>query len=502
MIERRFNLIDEGWIPVVERGRVGLKTIFTDSTITALGGNPVEKIALFKLLLAIAQSAYTPKDETEWKELGCDGMQEKVLDYLDEHHDLFWLYGEKPFLQMPKVAEASKMSYGSVQMEVATGNTSVVTEIQSEKQLNNAEKAILLVTLMGFACGGKNTDNSIVLTNGYALKTNKKGNPSTGKPGASLGFMGYMHTFAFLETLVLSIYVNLFSTEIIQRMNMYPAGTGTAPWLAMPSGEDDEIAQKLKKSYMGRLVPLSRFVLLKEEGIHYSEGIAHSGYMDSVVDPSVTVDFSAKPRPKVLWIDPDRKPWRQLTSLLAFLDANKVNKFVCFQLKEVLPRLPAYKSFSTWSGGVRVSSNAGEQYVSGNDDFVESEVKFGDDFFSDSIDFFMILKEEMNYLESNAKIVFGCIFKYFAALKTDGTSIAAQATGIYWQLCESQFQKLVNVCAEDSSGEKAKDMQKLFSGFVYQIYDRTCPKDTARQMEAWAENRPFSRKKEEKQRDA
>ncbi|HOI98539.1 MAG TPA: type I-E CRISPR-associated protein Cse1/CasA [Rectinema sp.] len=494
----RFNLIDEGWIPVARKGSVDLRTIFTDSTITALGGNPVEKIALFKLLLAIAQSAYTPKDEEDWGKLGCGGMQKKVLEYLDEHYECFWLYGENPFLQMPQVLAASKIPYGSVQMEVATGNTSVVTEIQSEKQLTDAEKAVLLVTLMGFAFGGKKTDNSVVLTRGYMSKINEKGKPSTGKPGASLGFKGYMHTFAFLDTLVLSIYVNLLTDENIQRIAMYPGGIGTAPWLAMPSGEDDETARRLKNSYMGRLVPLSRFVLLEEDGIHYSEGVLHFGYMDSVVDPSVTVDFSARPKPKVLWTDPDRKPWRQLTSLLSFLDANNLNKFICFQLKEVLPRLAIYNSFSIWSGGIRVHTNAGEQYVSGNDDFVESQVKFGGGFFSDSRDFFMTLTEEMNYLENNAKIIFSCIFKYFAALKADGESIAGQATRVYWQLCEFQFQQLLNVCEADLGGRQAKDMRKFFDGFVYQIYDQTCQQDTARQMEAWAENRPFSRIKEEK----
>jgi CRISPR system Cascade subunit CasA len=501
VIQNKFNLIDEEWIPVAGKGRVGLKVLFTDGTLTALGGNPVEKIAIFKLLLAIAQSAYTPKNEADWKQLGCNGMQKKILECLDEHHDCFWLYGEKPFLQMPEIEKAYKTSFGSVQMEVATGNTSVVTQIQAEKKLTDAEKAVLLITLMGFACGGKKSDNSVVLTSGYALKSNEKGKPSTGKPGTSLGFMGYTHTFAFLNTVCLSVYANLFSAEIIQEMNMYPSGTGTAPWLSMPSGEDDETARKLKKSYMGRLVPVSRFMLLEEDGLHYSEGIIHPGYMDSVVDPSVTVDFTAKPKPKVLWVDPDRKPWRQLISLLSFLDANESNKFVCFQLREVLPRLPEYKSFSIWSGGVRVSSNAGEQYVSGNNDFVESEVQFGADFFSDSRDFFVALTAEMNCLESNAKTVYGCILRYFSSLKTDAADIAAHATSIYWQLCESRFQQLVDACAEDTSGKKAKEMRKVFSSFVYQIHDQTCPKDTARQIEAWAENKPFSRKEEGKQSD-
>ena len=46
----RFNLIDEPWIPVVDKGLVSLKQVFSEPCLRALGGNPVQKIALMKLL--------------------------------------------------------------------------------------------------------------------------------------------------------------------------------------------------------------------------------------------------------------------------------------------------------------------------------------------------------------------------------------------------------------------------------------------------------------------
>ncbi|MCL5254743.1 MAG: type I-E CRISPR-associated protein Cse1/CasA, partial [Gammaproteobacteria bacterium] len=52
-MENRFNLVDEPWIPVADYGRVSLRQIFTNSDYRALGGNPVQKIALLKLLLAV-----------------------------------------------------------------------------------------------------------------------------------------------------------------------------------------------------------------------------------------------------------------------------------------------------------------------------------------------------------------------------------------------------------------------------------------------------------------
>ena len=43
-MENRFNLIDEPWIAVVDVGLVSLTDIFSQPTLRALGGNPVEKI--------------------------------------------------------------------------------------------------------------------------------------------------------------------------------------------------------------------------------------------------------------------------------------------------------------------------------------------------------------------------------------------------------------------------------------------------------------------------
>ena len=76
-MERRFNLIDEPWLPIVDVGRVSLRQVFSEPSYRALGGNPVQKIALMKLLLAIAQAACTPEDEAQWQALG-DGYRATV----------------------------------------------------------------------------------------------------------------------------------------------------------------------------------------------------------------------------------------------------------------------------------------------------------------------------------------------------------------------------------------------------------------------------------------
>lgn len=395
-IQNRFNLVDEKWIPVANQGLVSLADIFSQAQFTALGGNPIQKIAITKLLLAIAQAAYTPIDDSDWKQLGAKGMAEKSLAYLVEKKDCFWLYGEKPFLQMPKIVNAAKQSFGAVSPSVATGNTTVLLQTQIEQILTDAEKALVVITLGNFAMGGKKTDNSIVLSNGYSGKSNIKGKPSSGKAGPSLGYQGFLHNFLIGSSILESLWINILTKEQISLIP-FTTSLGVAPWEDMPKGEDCEKAKELKTTFLGRLVPICRFILLTDDGLHYSEGIFYPGYLSGIFDISTAVDFSHE-KPRALWVKPDERPWRQLTALLSFLINEQSNSFGCYQLRFGIPRAKAViKSIGIWSGGLKVSDNAGEKFVTGTDDFVESEVYLETAWLREQ--WFLQLKTEMAKIE-------------------------------------------------------------------------------------------------------
>jgi len=480
----RFNLVDEKWIPVANHGLASLADIFSHSDFSALGGNPIQKIALTKLLLAIAQAAYTPKDDDDWKMMGAQGMAEKALSYLQEKRACFWLYGEKPFLQMPAIAQAATIPFGAVSASVATGNTTLLFQTQHERALTDGEKALLVVELGSFALGGKKTDNRVVLTSGYTNKCNDKGRPATAKPGPSTGFMGFLHTFLVGSSLMDSLWLNLLTIEQVISAPHLTHGVGIAPWEGMPHGEDCSKARELKTTYLGRLVPLSRFALLTEAGLHYSEGILYPGYAEGGFDLSAAFDFFAT-KPRALWVDPGRRPWRQLTSLLAFLANERKNSFDCYQLRLCLPRARAVAhSVGVFSGGLRVSSNAGEQYASGTDDFVESEFLLESSWLDEN--WFLKLKTEMAIVEELAKHVYGCTMAYFKQQLTEGKDRSSQATTVFWQLAERHFQPLINACGTNTS----EALRPVFARDALKAYDAHCPRDTARQLDAWAACRP------------
>ena len=186
-LENRFNLIDEPWIPVIDKGRLSLRQIFRDASNRGLGGNPLQKMAMTKLLLAITQAAFTPENDELLETIETSDLAQKCLDYLEKRYDRFWLYGEKPFLQMPAInglierrkrkdlstatnragernaeASAQPKSLGmGFYPDLPADNNTILTQYQVPKVLSDADKALFIVSLMNFALGGKRTEKNL-----------------------------------------------------------------------------------------------------------------------------------------------------------------------------------------------------------------------------------------------------------------------------------------------------------------------------------------------------
>ena len=193
--ENRYNLLDEAWIPIADMGKAGLLRVFGGRECRALGGTAVQKIAVLKLLIAIAQAAATPQDTQEWAAMGPDGLGERCTAYLKLWRNAFWLYGDKPFLQMPACSKAELKPYGTAMPQVVSGNTTLLTQLQLEPVMSDASRALLLVEQMGFGFGGKNIYNIVILSKGYA-----KG--KSAKPGPSVCHMGLLHSFLLGDSIL------------------------------------------------------------------------------------------------------------------------------------------------------------------------------------------------------------------------------------------------------------------------------------------------------------
>ncbi len=506
-LENRFNLIDEPWIPVIDKGRLSLRQIFSEADSRGLGGNPLQKMAMTKLLLAIAQAALTPEDDEVLETIEISDLAQKCLEYLEKWHDRFWLYGEKPFLQMPAInglierrkrkdlhsatnkagqrdaeANAQPKSIGmGFYPDVPAENNTILTQFQVPKVLSDAEKALFIVSLMNFALGGKRTEKKLdTLTDGYVGKTvSAKAAPSIGN------YEGYLHSILVGETLIDTILLNLLSHERIHENAYWTTGLGSAPWEEMPEGEDCEIARKLKHSYMATLVSISRFVLLEGDGIYYVEGLQYPSHKEGWREPSMAVNAEGA-TPKIKWIDPNKRPWRELASLLAFMSAGGGQGYDCQFIRYGLVRFRSrYKRIGVWSGGLKVSTNAGDQSVKQDDDFVESLIFLDCGVLGEP--WYHQLQVEMDALDQVSKRVWASTNGFFKEQNMTDASLAGQASYLFWELCERHFQDLVDSCAPPYDTKKTR---RVFAKSALKAYDTFCPKESARQIDAWAKNRP------------
>jgi len=459
----RFNLVDEPWIPIIGSSPVSLEQLFTERGLD-LGGNPIQKIALLKLLLAIAQAAYTPEDDENWHALGVNGMAERCLAYLGQWRHKFWLYGSEPFLQMPAIEHDKKVSFGVVMPEIGPKNNSVLFQSQSEQNLNDAQKAILIITLMGFG-----------MANG------KKNNEPERSPGTWMGKFGYLHNFLVGEDLLETIWFNLLTISSIDNRN----GVGFPPWENMPKNMDCPIATTLKNSLIGRLVPLSRFCLLLNDGLYYSEGIVHPTPDQGGRDPSLAIDYLTS---KVMLVDSSKRPWRQLSSMLGFLSTGHKSMWSCFQLSQGLTR--ARKTSPTiriWSGGLKATTSGfKDQKVSGTDDFVQSMIELRSSWLGEI--WYLQLQAQMDKLEKLSEELGKSVRKYFKEQNAKGGKQAKRALSLYWQFCEKEFRALLEACNETGSGA----LDALWRRYIEHArasFDSLCPKDTVRQLDAWTKHR-------------
>lgn len=235
-------------------------------------------------------------------------------------------------------------------------------------------------------------------------------------------------------------------------------------------------------------------MLAQDGGIHFSGGITHQSHKDGYSDPSIAVNYGAKKAPTAIWVDPEKRPWHWLTALLSFLIQSNTTGFECQQLKYATIRAKEHlKEFGIWSGGLKVSSNAGEQYVSGSNDFVESVCHLHSDFFGEP--WYVKFSSEVEALEKVSFGVYASTKRYFEKLnESNANQKADQAKRFFWELAMNKYQQLVELCGEiiqTQKSDKLIEMKKTFVSYAFQAYNLCCPKETARQLDAWAECSPI-----------
>ena len=439
-----------------------------------IGGTPIQKISIYKLLIAIAQDAVVIGDEIEWKSIGVVSFGDKCREYLEKYKDCFWLYGDRPFLQYPELNDQNiptKVVFCRYIPDLSADNDTIIRETQTDPPVDDGERALFLLSLMSYALGGKRVSNLEKILREPSIRgKSAKSAPSLG--GGSVA--GYQQSLFLCDAITETVYCNYFTCNEISSTGYVATGI-LPPWREMPTLEDSSYNENYKRSIYAWFLAMSRAVLLTNDGLKYCEGIVYSGEW---FEPFI----SKNEKGRIQIVNPTMRTWRSLPSLLAGAFSQKDQNRGCFALKIHLSRLRSFCGrFEIWSGGLRVRGNSGDQSIKGDDDFVESSVMFYSEVFGDES--FNRLCDIVCMADSNERKLFSSLNMYYENLgfgKNRGFGKAACVQ--YLQVLDSMSQSIVDSSISKDESDK---MKRLLFRLLLDVYDSYCLKESARQIFAW-----------------
>lgn len=474
-----YNLIDEPWIPVLMRDgtnrSVSLGDIFADEngTIADLALNPYERVAVFRLLLCIAQAALGPdrlKDETAWREAK-PSVGPFSLEYLSKWHDRFCLYGAHAFLQ-PDCLSLAKADGATpcekLVMRLASGNKSTLFDhdaASDSRILPDADLALGFLIYQNFSSGGLSGQ---CVWDGVATEKSIQGSPCRERS----------MLFSLLQdrSVVETVWMNLVTDDWV-RLSLKSA------W-GRPFWEFDELTRAAtagnEKTFLGRLVPLSRAIKLTR-GAPFcilGEALAYPQIPEwREAMASVKLQKGAKKgefSETYVSSNPARMPWRELASILAVRETGGRKSALALRH---LDSLPETKEFSLWTGGL-YSEKAKEV------DTVEWKVRLSVEFLEDES--LRRYQSAIEWADQQRSALYFATAEYARVMLVDEVSrFSIPAERIYWDiLAQPKNQKIVQNVKPDTYLD---DWKTACREAAEEAYRRACPAMNARQMEAYAQ---------------
>lgn len=258
--KKHFNLVDDRWIPVTTINmnieRLSLMGLFTRRDVVEFEGDSIEKYALLRFCGAIAQSSNKcqPSDILEFKNLR-NTYSEYVVEYLQNNRDLFWMDGDKPFMQTNTKTETDgkdKQVELQLREKYACGNNTIVYQKQYKKQFTIEEIVLDLIVHQVFSVTFGKT--GAVPSRALMYATSPKGN---------------INIYAKLDNLLDSIWYNM----------KYGVVFGKPVW-------ETRFSEKYINTALNKQVPLTVRISISDDlkTMSYSKGLPYSENIDDTTN--------------------------------------------------------------------------------------------------------------------------------------------------------------------------------------------------------------------------
>lgn len=480
------NLIGNPWIPIKlidgTSSLVGLRELYENiENICELDLPPHQYIAIMRLLLCITQAALDgPEDEAEWFECKPDIIPQS-LKYLESRHSKFDLYGETPFLQVKDLEKTNNANVDKLDFKLASGNSHTLFDHGATKKgrvQTDSWIALMLLTYQCFSPAGlmgTSTWNSTIDKKSSCLAPAIEQSP--------------IHTFITGENLLKTLHYNLMTKASLQEDS---TGTwGNPIWDDFPTSYKDPKNKQRTRSYLGRLVPLSRAILLNGTGtpkITLVNGLTYPPipeYQDPVLT-IVTKEVNKKKTAGYLSLNPSKHIWRDLQSIL--LLNNRNNKRGPLALKRI-PYLETDSTITIWAGGIKAKQAKFIDACQWNITIPLNLLKESTciDKYGEGI---RLANSEANHLQKQINEYLKKIAPKNPSLKTSYTN---QALTHFWTLLDKQHQTLLAIAGD--TVQDLKDWKDLLWKARIKSYEQTCPHETPRQICAFVQGKSIKQKK-------
>ncbi len=509
------NLVNDPWIPVVMRDgapdMVSLRDVFEKGEdIADLAANPCQRIALMRLLICVAQAALDgPKDEDDWS-MCKPRIAPAALAYLDRWKDRFNLFGEHAFLQvdglvnMKDVKNGKEKSSAKLDMTLAVGSSHTLfdTEARSKNVTRTsicpASVALNLLVVQSFSLGGgqspKTKWNGEEIDGSENPKENGKINNNF-----TAGALSNRRAYTLLrgKDLFSSIHMNLITKNDVKSY-MSSSEWGKPIWEDFPTSYHGNHVQKLHSNYLPNLVPLTRFCRISEQPpfnfLSYTNGYAYPDELSCYRDPSISVFHDKDENLCVVSLEEGRHPWRDLEAILGL---ERANGAVCINHVFTLRGKNENSVIDIWIGGMISNQAKINDIVEwstslstnclGNLDlsFYRQCVRLAEQGESD------LCKEITNYSQKCGDQLFqkkaNGMFVH-SDKRSPGLREKSLGEGklIFWTYLDRYIKTLVELSEKhEMSGLRVWDEQ--IHSALLAAYDRTCPHETPRQIQAYAQ---------------
>ncbi len=490
------NVAFDPWIPVVtEKGEnrlVSLCSIFTEGKrFSDLSVRPHERVSLMRLFLCVAHAALNgPKDFDEWKAVP-DQLDKAAAEYLEKWKDSFELFHPtKPWLQVENLKPSGEGpdKYTPVSKLDFSLGVSLTNHFQNNvvKMFSNAQLALGILTLQNFSTCG--------LLSMPIWENSQTAKSANDAPCIS---SSVYHVFIIRENLYETICVNI--CDFHELSFLYG---NKIDFQGKPIWEYSTISRKddfITKTFLGRLVPLSRAILLKEGSpfMLYGEALKYPSF------PAFPREFNTSEikrtiKKKEINVLVGAKlgirPWRQLNGILQYDLKDSLEARAAINLGHCRD-----EPIDIWVG--TLVRNPGKQDIL---DTVESRFHVSNKLRSQEGCSAYTAGTESAYILSKKLDL--SVYIYRTKLDpSENTGIGIVALTYYWTAVEKNLSLLFS-CIEKLGSNEFEQTEKVWHNMLFSAacdaYRTACGQETPREIKAFAAGwQKLTAKKEQKEHD-